>query len=357
VKLEKLLKQYDYHVPPALIAQQPARPRDSARLLVYDRKTKRVQFDIFRNLGKYLPARHASPRGIAGGPPKAMLVFNQTKVIPARLTLTKLSGGKVRVLYLATEGKNIRVLADRALSPTEILKLSKHYTFTAVRRANNQWLLKPSFPISQLKKVLDRFGVAPLPPYIKHSPLNETERKAQYQTVFAKRSGSVAAPTASLHFTKTLIAKLKRQGFGIQYVTLHVNLGTFAPLTSAQLKNKHLHREWYEVNDHTARAINEAKLQNRPIIAVGTTVVRTLESAVDKWGKIQSGARETQLFIQPGYTLQVVNSLITNFHVPKSSLMMLVASLTGRKPLLATYEEAKKAVFRFFSFGDGMLIR
>ena len=356
MKLEKLLKQYDYHVPPALIAQQPARPRDSARLLVYDRKTKRIQFDIFRNLGKYLPARHASPRGVAGGPPKAVLVFNQTKVIPARLTLTKSTDGKVRVLYIATEGKNIRVLADRALLPAETLMLTKRYTFTVVKRVNGPWLLKPSFSISQLRNIFDRFGVAPLPPYIKHSPLTEAERKAQYQTVFAKASGSVAAPTASLHFTKPLIAKLKRQGFGIQYVTLHVNLGTFAPLTAEHLKTKKLHSEYYEINSETARAINVARNARRPIVAVGTTVVRTLESAADARGHLMAKTGETRLFIQPGYKFRVVDNLVTNFHVPKSSLLMLTAALTGRTELLAIYQKALKKGLRFFSFGDGMLV-
>ena len=341
--LAATLKQYDYKVPPELIAQQPARPRDSARLLVYSRKTKKVQFDIFRNLGKYLP-------------PKAVLVFNQTKVLPARLTLTKQTGGKVRVLYLTTESRNIRVLADRALSHGETLRLTKQYSFTVVKRVNGQWLLKPSFPMRQLLTVLDRFGVAPLPPYIKHSPLTEAERKAQYQTVFAKRSGSVAAPTASLHFTKSLIAKLKRQGFGVQFVTLHVNLGTFAPLTELHLKAKQLHSELYDVDEKTARALNAAKRAHRPIIAVGTTVVRTLESAVDARGTLRAKAGGTRLFIQPGHRFRGVDGLVTNFHVPKSSLLMLVASLVGRRNLLHVYRRAIAARVRFFSFGDGMLI-
>ena len=350
MKLERLLAQYNYHVPEHLIAQQPARPRDSARLLVYDRRTKKVQFDTFRNLEKYLPLR-------------AVVVFNQTKVLPARLTLTKRTGGKVHVLYTATEGKYIRVLADRALSTPaspsgrgETLRLTKRITFTVVRRVDNQWLLTPSFPIARLRTIFDRYGVAPLPPYIKHSPLTETERKAQYQTVFAKASGSVAAPTASLHFTKPLIAKLKRKGFGIQYVTLHVNLGTFAPMTEDQLRKKRLHAEWYNVDARTARALNTARREGRPIVAVGTTVARTLEAAAGARGRVRAGVGHTQLFIQPGYAFRVVNSLITNFHVPKSSLLMLVASFAGRKTTLDAYERAKTAGFRFFSFGDGMLI-
>ncbi len=337
------LQPYNYKVPPERIAQQPARPRDSARLLVYDRKSKQTQIDTFRNLGKYLP-------------PKAVLVFNQTKVIPARLTLTKSTGEKVRVLYVATEGKNLRVLADRALVPAETLQLTKRYSCTVVKRVNGQWLLKPSFQIKLLPEILDRFGVAPLPPYIKHSPLTEAERKAQYQTVFAKRSGSVAAPTASLHFTKSLVAKLKRQGFGIAFVTLHVNLGTFAPLTAAQLTAKQLHSERYEVDSKTAKLLAAAKQAYRPIVAVGTTVVRTLESATDTRGKLRAKTGVTRLFIQPGYNFRFVDNIITNFHVPKSSLLMLVAGFVGRPTIVKLYQTAIRKKMRFFSFGDGMLV-
>ncbi|MFA6042423.1 MAG: tRNA preQ1(34) S-adenosylmethionine ribosyltransferase-isomerase QueA [Patescibacteria group bacterium] len=351
----RIVKQYDYTLPKELIAQTPARPRDSSRLLVYDRKTKHVQFDTFRNLGKYLPKN-------------AMLVFNETKVIPARLTLTRKTGGKVRVLYVGTAGKNIRVLADRLLSlpakrgqpsqagAAEQLTLAKQLSFTVIRHAKGEYILKPSFPVTKLFTVLEKFGSTPLPPYLKHSPLTEAQRKKEYQAIFAKRSGSVAAPTASLHFTKRLLADLKRQGIGMEYVTLHVNLGTFAPLTPEKLKTKKLHAETFAISPTVAQALNKAKLQNRPIIAVGTTVARALESSVRN-GKLKAGNDETRLFIQPGYKCQMVNGLITNFHVPQSSLLMLVASLTGRSELMRIYQQAIRKKLRFFSFGDGMLVK
>jgi S-adenosylmethionine:tRNA ribosyltransferase-isomerase len=342
VKLETVLKPYDYKLPKELIAQTPARPRDSSRLLVYDRKTKKVRFDTFHNLGKYLPKN-------------AVLVFNETKVIPARLTLTRKTGGKVRVLYVGTVGKNIRVLADRLLGAAERLTLTNKLYFTVVRQEGKEYVLKPSFPISKLSTILEKFGSTPLPPYLKHSPLSEAQRKKEYQAIFAKRSGSVAAPTASLHFTKRLLTALKKQGIGMQYVTLHVNLGTFAPLTKKQLQTKKLHSEFYNITPNTARALNLAKRQGQPIIAVGTTVVRTLESAARN-GMLKPGSGETNLFIWPGYRCKVANGLITNFHVPKSSLLMLVASFTGISELQKVYNLAKISHFRFFSFGDGMLI-
>ncbi len=339
----KLLKQYDYHLPKELIAQTPARPRDSSRLLVYNRKTKRVQFDTFRHLGKHLPKN-------------AVLVFNETKVIPARLTLTRKTGGKVRVLYIATEGRNIRVLADRLLGAAEQLSLTKQLHFTVVRRKKGEYILTPSFPITKLYSVLEKFGSTPLPPYLKHSPLTEKQRKQEYQAIFAKRSGSVAAPTASLHFTKRLLADLKKQGIGMECVTLHVNLGTFAPLTPEKLRTKKLHAETYAISAATTMALNQAKQQGRSIIAVGTTVVRTLESAT-KNKRLKPANDETRLFMQPGYKVRFVDGLITNFHVPQSSLLMLVASLTGRQKLLQLYQQAIRKKLRFFSFGDGMLVK
>lgn len=339
----KLLKQYDYHLPKELIAQTPARPWDSSRLLVYDRKTQRVQFDTFLHLGKYLPKN-------------AVLVFNETKVIPARLTLIRKTEGKVRVLYVGTEGKSIRVLADRLLGAAEQLTLTKRLSFTVVRRDKGEYILKPSFPITKLFSILEKFGSTPLPPYLKHSPLTEKQRKQEYQAIFAKRSGSVAAPTASLHFTKRLLTDLKKQGIGMEYVTLHVNLGTFAPLTPEKLRTKKLHTETYAIATSTAKALNHAKQQGHPIIAVGTTVARTLESA-GRNGKLKAGNGETQLFMQPGYRCKMIDGLITNFHVPQSSLLMLVASLTGRQKLLQLYQQAIRNKLRFFSFGDGMLVK
>ncbi|MFA6588354.1 MAG: tRNA preQ1(34) S-adenosylmethionine ribosyltransferase-isomerase QueA [Patescibacteria group bacterium] len=340
--LEKILKLYDYQVPKKLIAQKPTLPRDKAKLLVYERQIKKLQLDRFFNLPKYLPKN-------------SVLVFNQTKVLPARLELTKPSGGKIKILYIRKEKGVIWALCEKNLTLGEKYKINNRLYFTLNSKQNNRYLFKPSFPIKKLESILVKYGLAPLPLYIKHSPLTEVQRKAQYQTIFAKIPGSIAAPTASLHFTKNLMNKLKKRGIKITFVTLHVNLGTFAPLTEKHLKTKKLHSEFFEIDKKTAQILNVAKQSHQPIIAVGTTVARSLESsAVNQ--KLDNLVGDTKLFIQPGYKFKFVDGLITNFHVPRSSLMMLVSALTGRKELLSVYRQAIANKFRFFSFGDGMLV-
>lgn len=342
--LETLLKQYDYKISPRRIAQKPASPRDSARLLVYRQKTKSLSFDTFKNIGKYLP-------------PNALLVFNQTKVVPARLQITKTTGGKAEILYISHDKNLIQVLSNRYLSIGSNIQLSRQgkSNFLVVKKIKQFYYLKPNFPTNKIKSILEKYGLTPLPPYIKHSPLTEKQKKEQYQTVFAKAGLSVAAPTASLHFTKNLIAKLKKQGISIKYVTLNVNLGTFAPLREENLATGKLHTESYEIDKKTATELNLARKQNRSIIAAGTTVVRTLESASFN-GKLKNLSGKTQLFIQPGFNFQFTTGLITNFHVPKSSLLMLVSAFVGKKTLFNLYKKALAKKFRFFSFGDGMLI-
>ncbi len=342
IEFNKLLSQYDYRFPKELIAQAPVKPRDAAKLLVYNRRSGRVFFDVFKNVGRYLP------KG-------ALLVFNQTKVIPARLMVTKDTGGKAQLLYIDSDKQFIKVLADKKLKDGTILKIKSQAYFIVAGRQDRFYLLSPLFPIKKIKAILNRFGLTPLPPYIKHSPLKEDKLRTEYQSVFAKNGLSVAAPTASLHFTKALLAKLKTQGLGAQFVTLNVNLGTFAPLKEGNIKTGTLHTESYHITAAAALAINKAKQAGRPIIAVGTTVARTLESAAAD-GQIKNLAGETNLFIQEGYKFQIVDGLITNFHVPKSSLLMLVAALTGREQLFKLYQKAIKNNFRLFSFGDGMLI-
>ena len=231
----------------------------------------------------------------------------------------------------------------------------KKLHFTVIKKVNQFYYLKPNFPATQIKSILEKYGQTPLPPYIKHSPLSEKQKREQYQTVFAKDGLSVAAPTASLHFTKHLIAGLKKQGIEVEYLTLNVNLGTFAPLREENIKTGKLHSETYEINKHTADKLNFAKKQGRPIIAVGTTVIRTLESAAGKSGLFKLSG-ETRLFIQPGYKFKFISGAVTNFHVPKSSLMMLIAALVGKDELLNLYKKAISKKFRFFSFGDGMIV-
>jgi S-adenosylmethionine:tRNA ribosyltransferase-isomerase len=413
--------QYNYHLPKELIAQFPATPRDRGRLMVYNRETGAIKYDTFLNLPRYLP------KG-------AVFVFNETKVIPAKLTLYKETGGRVNVLYLETIEKLLKVLADRKLligsklffclrskkncyssflTSEEYLSKKEKLFFIVEKQDGQMFFLRPAFPLPKLYKIFERYGTAPLPPYIKHSPLSESKLKKRYQTVFARVQGSVAAPTASLHFTHRLMKKLKATGHDLVFVTLHVGLGTFAPLTEKNMAQGTLHKEYYEIDKKTAAFLNKAKQQGRPIVAVGTTVVRTLESAcvsqrVQPCCRVKPFKGNTDLFIRPGYQFKFVDHLITNFHVPRSSLMMLTAAflntephpfpllrkgegvnivpllskslprarrgerlgealpllskeglgevISGREKLLALYQAAIKQKFRFFSFGDGMLI-
>lgn len=340
--LDDALAPFDYQLPQELIAQSPSEPRDSARLLVYNRATKQTSFDVFRNIIEYLPEN-------------CVLVFNQTKVFPARMRLTKETGGKVSALYLEEHHGKIRALAEGKLQPGDTLAWEDGHFFMVEERDGKFALLKPSFPIEEIRPLLQAHGETPLPPYIKQSPLTEEQRRSTYQTVYAKETGSVAAPTAGLHFTDELIKKIEQSGRHVRYVTLHVNLGTFAPVTEEHWKQKRLHEEWYEIDGATARLLNEAKREHRPIIAVGTTTVRTLESATQD-GELRRLTGVTDIFITEHDRLQFVDGLVTNFHVPRSSLLMLVSAFTGRETLLDLYAKAIDQKFRFFSFGDGMLI-
>lgn len=391
----QLLNQYDYELPEELIAQEPAEPRDSAQLLVYNKQTHKIGLDTFSNITQYLPAN-------------SVVVFNQTKVLPARLALSKPTGGRVRVLYVQTEQDTLLVMADRHLQEGSVLHLTGVLTFTVVKQTDKYYVLRPSFAIEELFDILETYGHTPIPPYIKHSPLSEKDLRDKYQTVFAQEKGSVAAPTASLHFTEELLQKLKDNGHDVVYVTLHVNLGTFAPLTKEHVTSGKLHKEWYSIPKSTQVIIEDAKLAGRPIIAVGTTVVRALESAAnpvmhnrvmrredlltkDNLPHRHSGRRSckgsspesfldhtmdvnessmekinnvllkqpsgtTDLFISEGYQFKVIDGLVTNFHVPKSSLLLLVAAYIGREKLFDLYLLAIEKRYKFFSFGDGMLL-
>ncbi len=338
-----ILSAYDYVLPDSQIARAPASPRDSAKLLLYNNSCKELKHEVF----SHLPA--LIPQG-------ALLVFNQTKVVPARLSLTKDSGAEIEVLVLHPKDENVLALTKGRVRPGMQLSLNTEYFFTVVESNDTAWLLRPSFPLGQLNEILSRFGATPLPPYIGDSPLTEEQRRKEYQTVFAKIPGSAAAPTASLHFTEELITRLQKKGIEHAFITLHVGLGTFAPLKADQLMSGKLHEEWYEISQEAAQQITQAKREGRPVIAVGTTVVRTLESAVDHSGALTKLAGTTNLFIRPGYQFKVVDQLLTNFHVPKSSLMMLVAAMIGRETLLELYAIALRNEYRFLSFGDAMYI-
>ncbi len=338
-----ILQGYNFSFPRKLIATKPASPRDKARLMIFNRESKAIFNSYFINLPDFLP-------------PRSVIVFNETKVIPAKLMLQKETGGRFNMLYLKTLGPNIEVLANRKLKLNSRVFLDSRNFFTVISQDKNHYFLTPSFRIKNLSKILRKYGQTPIPPYIKNSPLAEIDLKNKYQTIFAKKEGSVAAPTASLHFTRRLFKKLKQSGVLIEFITLHVGLGTFAPLTKKNLEEEKLHEEYFEISPKTARFLNRAKKEGRPIIAVGTTVLRTLETAANNKGELEKLSGTTDLFIRSGYKFKFVDGLITNFHVPKSSLIMLVAAFVGREKILELYKKAINKNFRLFSFGDGMLI-
>lgn len=336
---------FDYDLPPGFIAQVPLELRDSSRLLVLDRHRAVLEHAVFRDLGKYLH-------------PGDLLVLNQTRVIPARIYAHKHTGGRVEVLLLRREdlltweclvggkglsaGRTLAIENGPAAEIVEVLDGSR-------RRIHFAEPVEPFFP---------RVGNVPLPPYI-HEPLRDPER---YQTVYAHDPGSVAAPTAGLHFTPRLIDELQGKGIGIAYVTLHVGLDTFAPVTEDDPTAHEIHTEWCDLPKETADAINHTRKTDGRVIAVGTTTVRTLESAakrsflIDRLSQVKAYTGNTDLFILPGYTFRLVDGMITNFHLPKSTLIMLVSAFAGRESILHAYEVAKIEEYRFYSFGDAMLI-
>lgn len=342
--LNAILRRFDYAFPQGLIAQAPASPRDSARLVVLNRATATREWTHMREIGSYLPKN-------------AVLVLNETKVIPARLFLTKQDGTRAGMLWVGTDATRVvRMLGKGAFRSGEILTLTDGKTFTVEGRDEKEVLLRPSFPLRELQSLFEQHGAMPLPPYIDQSPLTEAELKERYQSVFARNSGSIAAPTASLHFTPELLAVLEASGITLARVTLHVHLGTFSPLTSEQWSRGELHREEYMIDPATVSFLETAKQSGRPIIPVGTTALRTLESAFDADGRCIKSAGDTTLFIREGYTFKMASGLLTNFHVPKSSLLMLVCAFGGHEFIMETYRQAIEKEFRLFSFGDGMLV-
>ncbi len=342
-KLKKFLAKYDYAFPGHLVALRPTSPREKAKLLVYNRKNEKVVFGEFSDLPRFLA-------------PGTVLVFNQTKVIPARVEVLKPTGGKVHLLYVGKNGQNLKFLANKKISLGSELQIGTKKVFKVLGYLDGTYLLKPNFSSSVIYNFLNQYGQTPIPPYLKNSPLTESELRKKYQTIFASKSGSVAAPTAALHFTKRLFKKLKSAKISVKFITLHVNLGTFSPITSQNLETGRLHEEHYEIDKKTAQTLNKAKQAKFPIIAVGTTTLRALESAADKHGELRKLSGTTDLFIREGYRFKFINGLVTNFHVPKSSLLMLVGALVGRKQTLSLYRKAIQKKFRLFSFGDGMLI-
>lgn len=338
------LKKSDfyYDLPEELIAQTPAEPRDSSRLLVYHRVERKTEHRIFRDVTEYLRAGD-------------VLVINRTKVLPARLFAQTPSGGRVEVLLLKRKdlhdwevlvrpGKKCRVGA-RLIVNGELALEVKGITDSGER-------IVTFFYEGAFEDVLSRAGSMPLPPYI-HEKLNNPDR---YQTVYCKENGSAAAPTAGLHFTPELLQKLRAAGVEIAEVLLHVGLGTFRPVKEENVLDHKMHSEYYEVSPEAAEIINRAKREGRRIVAVGTTSVRTLETVADENGFLKPESGDTEIFIYPPYRFRCVDALITNFHLPESTLLMLVSALCSREEVMEIYKTAVHEKYRFFSFGDAMMI-
>lgn len=331
-------EEFNYHLPQELIAQVPLKQRQDSRLLVYDRHQDRITHSNFRDLKTFLH-------------PGDLLVINKTKVIPARLFANKKSGGKVEILLLKKlcDLEWEVLVGGKKVTQGVELAFSKEISGVIARDLEgSKRIIQFNDPIEDHFK---KYGQMPLPPYI-HERLADPDR---YQTVYAQYSGSAAAPTAGLHFTKAIMKELS--DFGVQFadITLHVGLDTFAPVTEEEVETHNIHTEWCELNQLTADAIIKAKGQGRRIIAVGTTSVRTLESAGTSNG-IKPICGPTGIFIYPGYQFKVVDGMITNFHLPKSTLIMLVSAFAGKENIFRCYQEAINQKYRFFSFGDAMFI-
>ncbi len=331
-----------YDLPEELIAQTPAEPRDSSRLLVYDRKTDRTEHKIFRDVTEYLRAGD-------------VLVVNNTKVLPARLYAHTQNGGAVEVLLLKRLEKDkweVLVKPGRKCTIGKKLAVSEELSLTVTGITDSGERIVEFEYSGVFEEILERLGTMPLPPYIK----TKLKDRNRYQTVYAKVDGSAAAPTAGLHFTPELLEKIKAQGVQIAQVLLHVGLGTFRPVKEDIITDHKMHSEYFEVGEEAAKIINAAKSEGRRVIAVGTTSVRTLESVADENGLVKACNGNTEIFIYPPYKFKCVDALITNFHLPESTLIMLVAAMTGREKILNLYKSAVKEKYRFFSFGDAMMI-
>lgn len=343
--MEELLKSdFYFELPEELIAQDPLADRSGSRMLMLDKTDGRIEHHIFKEIVDYLR-------------PGDCLVLNNTKVLPARLSgRRENTGGSIEVLLLKRKGDDVwetLVKPGRKAKPgTRILfgdGCLQAEVLDVVEDGNR--LIRFSYE-GIFEEVLDRLGEMPLPPYITH----KLQDKNRYQTVYARYEGSAAAPTAGLHFTEELLQKIADKGVDIAYVTLHVGLGTFRPVKADNILEHHMHAEYYQVTEEAAGKINRAKASGGRVICVGTTSCRTVESAAGDDGTLKAGCGNTEIFIYPGYRFKVLDCLITNFHLPESTLVMLVSALAGREHVLHAYEEAIRLKYRFFSFGDAMFL-
>lgn len=337
-------QDFYYELPEELIAQDPLADRESSRLLVLDRESGVISHRVFRDITEYLREGDC-------------LVINDTKVLPARLIGSREgTNGKIELLLLKRKENNIwETLVKpgrKAKAGTKIIFGDGLLTGEVVDIVEEGNRLVQFTYQGIFEEILDQLGQMPLPPYITH----QLEDKNRYQTVYAAHTGSAAAPTAGLHFTPELLNKIEGQGVDIAKVTLHVGLGTFRPVKVDEITDHHMHSEFYQIDQEAADKINRAKENGKRVFCVGTTSCRTVESAADENGKLSACSGWTEIFIYPGYPFKVLDCLITNFHLPESTLIMLVSALAGREKVLAAYEEAVRERYRFFSFGDAMLV-
>ena len=332
---------FDFELPKELIAQTPLEKRDSSRLMVINRNDNTIEDKMFTDIVDYFNSND-------------VLVLNDTKVIPARLIGTKSTGAVIEILLLKEIKKDIY---ECLVNPAKRIKVDTFVFFSDKLKAKciekkDEILVFQLIYDGILLEILDELGEMPLPPYI-HEKLKDKDR---YQTVYAKNIGSAAAPTAGLHFTNEIFSKLKEKNVKVCFITLHVGLGTFKPVKVDDVKTHKMHSEYYEISSETANILNNAKKNKNKIISVGTTTTRTLETVFNKFNEFKEDFGETDIFIYPGYKFLAIDSLITNFHLPKSTLIMLVSAFSSKELILESYKQAIKKQYRFFSFGDCMLI-
>jgi S-adenosylmethionine:tRNA ribosyltransferase-isomerase len=338
-----LLSDFDYDLPEELIAQTPCEPRNASRLMVLDKEAQTIQHQHFYELKDFLV-------------PGDTLIFNDTRVMPARLIgHREKTGGKVEVFLLRRiDGDMWETLVKPGKKAQEnnIISFGDELTCEIMSHTDFGGRVVKFTYNGIFEEILDRLGETPLPPYI-HEKLADKER---YQTVYSKEEGSAAAPTAGLHFTKEMLQELKDKGINLGFITLHVGLGTFRPVNVEKIEEHVMHKEYYCISDETAKLIRDTKASGNRVIAVGTTSIRTLESAADKKDHIEGKSGWTDIFIYPGYEFKIVDAIITNFHLPKSTLIMLISAFSGREFVLKAYKKAVEEKYRFFSFGDAMLL-
>jgi len=335
---------FNYHLPSSLIAQHPEEKRDNCKLLIYNRKTKQITHGIFKDITDYIS-------------PGDLLILNDTKVIPARLFGKKKTGGRVEIFLVEKIAPNIYKALTRGKLKQKATVTLKNGIQAHINKEGEKSIVSFDYK-GDFDEILDEIGEVPLPPYIKrnYQVYNKEKDMSYYQTIFAKKKGAIAAPTAGLHFTHNLLSRIREKGVNIAYITLHVGIGTFKPVKEEDFEKHKMDPEYFEIGEETEKLFNETKKRGGKVFACGTTTVRALESNTTEEGFLKSGKGFTNLFIYPGYKFKAIDALITNFHLPKSTLLLLVSAFAGREEILHCYEEAIKKKYKFYSFGDAMLI-